>query len=119
MEHTAPARTVSLPAGFLDELLPELDHEDVVGIALGGSYARGTATALSDVDLALFVREEAQARPKRFFYHRGLLVSVTTKSLAGVRADMTHPGRAPRVVPGIAECRVLVDKDGALTALLR
>jgi predicted nucleotidyltransferase len=112
------AASVVLPEGFLEELLSELDGEDVVGIGLGGSFARGTATALSDVDLALVVREEAQVRPKRYFYHRGLLVSVAVKSIESVRADMKNPLRATRVVPGISEVKVLVNREGALADLM-
>jgi hypothetical protein len=109
---------VRLPARFLEELLPELDGEEVEGIILGGSHARGNATALSDVDIALFVRSEAQLQPRRYFYRRGLLVSVTTKTIAGVRAAMTNPQAATRVVPGISQSRVLLDKGGSLAALM-
>jgi hypothetical protein len=34
----------SLAEEFVHELVRELDHPDIVGITLGGSYARGTAT---------------------------------------------------------------------------
>jgi predicted nucleotidyltransferase len=110
--------TIVLPKGFLEELLPELDSEDVVGIGLGGSFARGTATTLSDVDLALVVREEGQVWPKKYFYHKGLLVSVAVKSIESVRADMKNPLRATRVVPGISEVKILADKEGLLGDLM-
>jgi predicted nucleotidyltransferase len=115
MGNTAPA---VLPDGLLEELIAELDDALVVGIVLGGSYARGTATALSDVDLAPFVREEAQVRPKQYFYRHDRLISISWKSLAGVRASLGDPRLASRVVPGFREARVLLDKDGSLGRLL-
>src|SRR5438046_289670 len=113
-ERTETSASVELPAGFLDELLPEIDRPEAVGIILGGSYARGTATTLSDVDLALVVRHESQVWPKTFFYRHDLLVSVAIKSLERARADMKDPLMASRVVPGMSEAKVLVDKDGSL-----
>jgi hypothetical protein len=110
--------TVTLPESFVEDLLPELEGEEVVGIGLGGSFARGTATAMSDVDLALVVREEAQVWPKGYFYHRGLLVSVAVKSIESVRADMKNPLRATRVVPGISEVKILADRQGFLADLM-
>ncbi len=118
MEHSITATKTILPAAFLEELVSELDEDRVLGIILGGSYARGNATTLSDLDLALFVRDEAEAKPRRYFYRRGLLVSVVTKSITGVRTDMANPRMATRVVPGISESRVLVDKDGSLAKLM-
>ena len=112
-----PAK-IKLPEGLLDELVAELDSRDVAGIVLGGSHVRGTATALSDVDLAVFVQERTQTRPRRYFYRRGLLISVATKSLPGVRADLLNPQMAVRVVPGLAGARVLLDKNGSIARLI-
>jgi predicted nucleotidyltransferase len=39
---------------FLNSLVAELDNDDIVGIILGGSYARGEARLYSDVDIACF-----------------------------------------------------------------
>jgi predicted nucleotidyltransferase len=50
MDGAQEQQVVSLTDDFLHELVQELDHEDIVGIMLGGSYARGTATRYSDVD---------------------------------------------------------------------
>jgi predicted nucleotidyltransferase len=55
-----------LPDGFLDALVNELDHPDVIGITLGGSYVRGEATAYSDVDLACFFQEQTSLPPSAF-----------------------------------------------------
>ena len=59
-------QAISLADEFLHDLVQELDHPDIVGITLGGSYARGTATEFSDVDLACFWREGVELPPKRF-----------------------------------------------------
>jgi hypothetical protein len=118
MEEHGRVGGVELPEGLLEGVIAEVDREEVVGAILGGSYARGIATALSDVDVALFVQERGQVRPRRYFYRQGLLVSVTTKCLDGVRADLERPAMAIRVVPGLSEARVLVDKDGSVAALL-
>jgi hypothetical protein len=109
----------TLAVGFLDRLVAELDGEDVVGIILGGSHARGTAAALSDVDIALFVRDDAALRPKRYFYRDGLLASCGTKTAARVRADAADPSKAVWVVPGILEAAILLDKDGSLRNLMQ
>jgi predicted nucleotidyltransferase len=42
----------SLADELVQELVQELDHPHVVGITLGGSYARGTATEYSDYNNA-------------------------------------------------------------------
>ena len=44
MDGVQEQQAVRLADEFLHELVHELDHEDIVGITLGGSYARGTAT---------------------------------------------------------------------------
>lgn len=103
---------------FLATLVAELDEPGTVGIMLGGSYARGEANRFSDVDLACFVKDEAESRRKRFLYREGRLVSVATKTTAGVRAEMSRPERAIWVVPGIGNCRVLLDKTGSVAQLI-
>jgi UTP:GlnB (protein PII) uridylyltransferase len=48
------SRTV-LSDTFLEALVAEIDTEQMRGMILGGSHARGDATPYSDVDLACFV----------------------------------------------------------------
>src|SRR5438552_17684523 len=114
-----PLMKTQLSDLFLNILVAELDNDDIAGIILGGSHARGDATRYSDVDLACFVRDESRQRRKRFLYREGYLVSIATKSLAGVRADLSRPNTANWVVPGLSGCRVLLDKDGSVDGLLR
>jgi hypothetical protein len=108
----------TLPDGFLATLVAELDGPDVIGVALGGSFARGTATAYSDIDLAPFYRADTPMPPKRLFWRDGWLVSVSPKTISGWREQMARPEWAIRLVPSAAHMRILSDSDGALAALV-
>lgn len=94
---------MNLPQQFLEELVAELDGESVVGILLGGSYARGEAGPYSDVDIAVFVPDSSHAQRKRFFYRANRLVSVATKSVESIRCDMKRPQAAIWLVPGLRQ----------------
>src|SRR5438067_8736102 len=63
----------TLSEEFLNALVAELDNDDIVGIILGGSFARGEARPYSDVDIACFVRDAVKLPQKRFFYRDGRL----------------------------------------------
>lgn len=105
---------VQLSEAFLSELVRELDHEDLVGMMLGGSYARGEATRYSDLDFACFWREGLKPPQKRFFYRQGRLISVKQTSVAEIRAMLARPGSAMHV-KGVR--RLLLDKDGSIAQL--
>ncbi|MEO8288938.1 MAG: nucleotidyltransferase domain-containing protein [Chloroflexota bacterium] len=107
-----------LPTTFFTDLVAEIDQPHYAGILLGGSYARGEATELSDVDIACIVPDNTKLEPKRFFYRHDRLVSVGVKSITGIRASLTRPEEAIWVVVGIGDCKVLLDKDGSVAALL-
>jgi hypothetical protein len=107
-----------LPNAFLSNLVAQIDHPHFVGILLGGSYARGDATEFSDVDIACIVPDNTKLRDKRFFYRDGKLVACGVKSIEGIRASLKRPETAIVVARGIGDCRVLLDKDGSVTALL-
>jgi predicted nucleotidyltransferase len=111
------AANAPLPDEFLGALLAEIDGDDVVGVLLGGSYARGDATPFSDVDLARFVPDAVGPCPKRYTYRDGRLVSIATKTVAAWRTEFTRPERAIIAVPSLREARILLDKDGSLSAL--
>lgn len=108
----------TLPDGLLATLVAELDGPDVIGVALGGSFARGAATAYSDVDLAPFYRADTSMPPKRLFWRDGWLVSVSPKTISGWREQMARPQWAIHLVPSAAWMRILRDSDGALAALV-
>lgn len=109
-------QSVSLSDEFLQELVRELDHEDIVGITLGGSYARGAATRYSDVDLACFWREGLRPPPKRFLYRQGKLISIKMTSVTEIREMLKRPPAAILFASG--KHRLLLDKDGSVASLL-
>lgn len=109
----------SLPPHLIESITGDLADEEIAGIVLAGSYARGEATPYSDIDIAPFLREDARPRRKQLFYRDGYLVSVSYKTVAGVRADLALPNRAIWVVNGYRGARVLLDRDGSILALLR
>lgn len=113
----AITKAAPLSDTFLNTLVAELNNDDIVGITLGGSYIRGEATSYSDVDIACFVKDEVDLPPKRFLYRDNLLISIGTKTVAGVRNELLKPERAILFVSG--ERRVLLDKDGSVTRLVQ
>jgi hypothetical protein len=87
-----------------------------VGITLGGSYARGTATRYSDVDLACFWREGVKPPPKRFLYRQSKLISIKMTSVAEIREMLKRPQSAILFASGTHQ--LLLDKDGSVAGLL-
>lgn len=81
---------------------------------------RGEATEYSDVDIAPFVaaNDRLKQPTKWYFYRLGYLVGVSIKSVEAVRSDIQRPERAIWVVPGLRDCRVLLDKDGSMRELV-
>jgi predicted nucleotidyltransferase len=104
---------------FLNALVAELDNDAIVGIILGGSHVRGEATPYSDVDFACFVPDTMQPPPKRYMYRDGHLVSVAFKTVASIRSALTQPESAIWVASGFMPYRLLLDKDGSVSALMQ
>jgi hypothetical protein len=111
--------STSLPPRLLESITGELSGEEIAGIVLGGSYARGEATRFSDIDIAPFLRDDAPSRKKQLFYRDGYLVSISYKTVAGVRADLSLPNRAIWVVNGYRGAKILMDTDGSIQGLMR
>ncbi|MDQ3929176.1 MAG: nucleotidyltransferase domain-containing protein [Chloroflexota bacterium] len=109
----------SIPSQLIESITNEVTDGDITGVVLAGSYARGEANQFSDIDFAPFLREDAPPRKKRLFYRDGYLVSISCKMVAGVRADLKLPHRAIWVVNGYKGARILLDRDGAIHALIR
>src|SRR5579859_4444515 len=116
MDGIQEQQMLSLSDEFLRELVQELDHEDIVGIMLGGSYARGTATRFSDVDLACFWREGVKPPLKRFLYRQDKLISIKMTSVKEIREALKRPDSAMLAISG--KRRLLLDKDGSIARLL-
>src|SRR5450432_3725277 len=102
---------------FLQALVTAFDNDTIVGITLGGSYARGNATPYSDLDLACFYKDEASLLPHQLLYRNGLLISINTRTVASIRADLTQPEKA--IFLAATRRRILLDKDGSVTELTR
>jgi Nucleotidyltransferase domain len=102
---------------FLNTLVVELDNDEIVGIILGGSYARNEATPFSDVDIACFVADSLKPPPKRFIYRDGRLLSIGYRTVADTRNELARPERAIFIVSGFR--RVLLDKGGSVSRLMR
>lgn len=100
--------TESLSDTFLEDLVAEVDNEHIRGIVLGGSQARGDATPYSDVDLACFVTDTFRPLRKRFMYRDGHLISISLKTLEGVKQQLTDPYQALWIVPSFRETRMLL-----------
>ncbi len=113
-----PIRTAEpLSEEFLNALVIELNNDNIVGIILGGSYARNEATPFSDVDIACFVPDSLKPTPKRFIYRDGRLVSIGSRTVSGTHSELARPERAIFIVSGFR--RVLLDKDGSVSGLMR
>jgi predicted nucleotidyltransferase len=115
IEDTFPTSSV-LSDEFLSDLIAELDNDNVIALALVGSYARGNATLYSDVDVLRFVREVPE-RTKQYIYRHGHLIGISTRTFGQYRKRLTAPEEAIFVVPSIREAHVLLDKEGEFARL--
>jgi hypothetical protein len=114
------SRVPPWPDDLIGNLLAEFADADTIGMLLAGSHARGDATPYSDIDLIRFapVLPEADADRYTLAYREGHLVSVSTTTVDAKRAELSRPETAIWVVPGLRQARILLDRDGALAALL-
>ncbi len=102
---------------LLEKLVTEVNAEQMRGIILGGSQARGDATPYSDVDLACFVPDSFRPLRKRFLYREDHLISIGLKTLEGVQQQLSDPYEALWIVPSFQQARILLDKDGSMHQL--
>jgi len=125
MAPVTPADTwlLAFAADLSDPAANSANH--IVGVALLGSYARGGATRYSDVDVVRFAEREPESEGDHYSGDRYTLrlvderiVSVTTTSLAAKRAELARPEDAVMAVAGLRQARILLDRAGALAALL-
>ena len=94
----------------------------VRAVGLTGSYARGTATPYSDVDIHVFVLPENMPadEPQGVCRFEDHLLSITLVTVEGKRAELTRPESAIRAVPGLRQMRVLYEAEaGVLQALVQ
>jgi predicted nucleotidyltransferase len=118
MENNRHRSSVSLPGEFLSHLIPELDDEMVTAIILHGSYARGDShPPYSDVDLVRITKETPErTQQKRFLWHDGYLLNLSSRPLSVYREWLTLPQEAVYRVSTIRDARILLEKDGSFRA---
>ena len=110
---------MSLSDAFLRSALEKIDSADVIGAGIVGSYARGQQSKYSDVDFDIFVSRLPEDPYQRYTlqYWEDRLVSLKYALLSDERAALMDPRRAIWAVPGLRGMKILLDKDGSLSAL--
>lgn len=110
---------MALSDPFLESVLAQVDSDDVIGVAIVGSYSWGQESKYSDVDFDIFARELPENRYERYTLRHwdGKLVSLKYTLLTDERAALSDPRRAIWAVPGLRAMSILIDKDGSLAAL--
>ena len=110
---------MTLSESFLTSALQQIDSSDVVGIGIVGSYARGQESRYSDVDFDIFVSKLPEDPNDRYTlrYWEDKLISLKYTLLDDERLALSNPRRAIWAVPGLRGMKILLDKDGSLSAL--
>ena len=103
----------------LDRLVQELKGDDITGIILAGSHARGEPTPFSDIDIVRYSTIMPKIEKERYSlrYIAGHLVSVSTTTIEKKKEEMTRPERAIWVVPGLRQSVILYDERGLVAEL--
>jgi hypothetical protein len=106
---------------FLRTIVRRVDDSGTVGILLIGSRARGDASVYSDWDITRYVAEGVPLpqSQKSVMMADGQLVTVYTTTVEAKREELRRPGSAIWAVAGLQQARVLLDRDGSVTALVR
>ena len=104
---------------FIPSVLERIDSPDVVGVGIVGSYSRGQENKYSDVDFDIFVSKLPENPYDHYTLHYwdGKLISLKYTLLDDERSALTDPRRAIWAVPGLRGMKIVLDKDGLLTAL--
>lgn len=110
---------IALPESFLPSLLAELVTPNVIGISLGGSFARGQGTAFSDVDLELYIKEKPPELIGSLVLRmwQDFLVSIHYGTLEDEYEKLTKPWYAIWAVPGLRTAVILHDENGSIAKL--
>jgi len=110
---------MTLSDSFLQFALEQIDSPDIIGIGIVGSYSRGQESQYSDIDFDIFADKLPENSYDRYTlrYWDGKLVSLKYTLLEDERAALTNPRRAIWAVPGLRGMKIILDRDGSLTAL--
>jgi len=104
---------------FIQSALKRLDSPDVIGIGIVGSYARGQESRYSDVDFNIFVSKLPENPYDRYTlrYWDEKLVSLSYALFDDELSALADPRRAIWAVPGLRGMKILLEKDGSMSAL--
>ncbi|HJR81936.1 MAG TPA: nucleotidyltransferase domain-containing protein [Anaerolineales bacterium] len=110
---------MTLSDAFIQSAIDQINSPDVVGFGIVGSYARGQESKYSDIDFDIFVSKMPENSYDRYTlrYWDEKLISLKYTLLEDERSALTDPRRAIWAVPGLRGMRVLLDKDGSMSAL--
>lgn len=100
----------------LSRLISELTTPSTLGFMLAGSYAKGTATAKSDIDLTHFVSND-QPSVQTFLLRDGFVIDVLVSHLPDQHSVFSRPEMAIFAVPAWRMAQILLDSTGTLTAI--
>jgi hypothetical protein len=111
----------TIPDSFLQKLVTQLDDDNTIGLTLSGSLSRGEGGRYSDVDIHRYVRRipETKVEADSLRFMDAFLVSIHTYTVEDETTGLRDPHRALWVVPGLRQARILLDKDGSLTGLVK
>jgi predicted nucleotidyltransferase len=104
---------------FIQSLLEKIDSPEVIGVGLAGSYARGQEGKYSDVDLDIYVSKPPENVYDRYTlrYLDEKLVSLKYILLEDERSALANPRRAIWAIPGLRSMKIMLDKNGSMSAL--
>ena len=110
---------MTLTDSLIQSVIARIDSPDVIGVGIVGSYARGQEGKYSDVDFDVFVSKLPENPYDRYTlrYWDDKLISLKHTLLDDERSALTDPRRAIWAVPGLCGMRILLDKDGSMSAL--
>ena len=113
---TTPIANVLTPE-LADRLVALADGDQVRGIAVLGSVARGAASRWSDIDVESTVSELSAKWPTRPSFIDSRLVMSSSITGAEQWAQLTMPDKAIWAVPSYSAMYILVDRTGELERL--
>lgn len=102
----------------LKAMMPQLLRENVLGIAIVGSYARGDATPYSDIDVIALLSPTSQPPEEPTIdLYQGIYRVVQYRTEAQMQKSLTDPARAIYDVVGLQQMLILYDPMGILREL--
>ena len=108
----------NMNSSFLQLLIDRFNRPDIDALVLMGSFARGSAHQLSDVDLARFTSAHGQGRLNSFKgLIAGQLVVVNDLGPAAVEEIFTKPDMASGYLAGLRSGRPLLDHNNTFARI--